>query len=257
MNVFGIKDKLTIPSLIFLLSLFSEGRSFTKTSSHDVQSNRDSIVIEMRQVLDEEFKSWYPLSIDTVYGGFYSDLSDKWELFGPQNKFIVTQARHVWSTANASMFYQKDNTLRNVAGHGMRFLKDVMWDKEFGGFYDLVTRQGEPIKEDGSIIKRAYGNAFAIYGLAAYYRASGDTAALKLAQETFWWLEKHSYDPQYGGYFQFMTREGIPFPDGFRYLPPKDDIGFQDGYRIVPPKDQNSSIHLLECFTELYKVWPD
>jgi mannobiose 2-epimerase len=32
---------------------------------------------------------------------------------------------------------------------------------------------------------------------------------------------------------------------------------FIEGYKASPPKDQNSSIHILECFTELYKVWPD
>ncbi len=155
---------------------------------------------------------------------------------------IVTQSRHIWSTANACMFYQKDNALRKVAGYGVQFLKHKIWDKEFGGFFNLVSREGEPLKEFGEIIKTAYGNAFAIYGLAAYYRASGDTAALKLAQETFWWLEKHSYDPHHGGYYQFMSQDGIPF---------------REGYKASPPKDQNSSIHILECFTELYEVWPD
>jgi len=245
MKLFQIKGRTPQFPLLLLIILFSlliTEDACTKNLQSAFAVNRDTIAIEMQQVLGDEFKCWYPLSIDTLYGGFYSDLDDNWELNGRQDKFIVTQARHVWSTANAAMFYQKDNTLRKISGHGVRFLKDIMWDQEYGGFYDLVTRQGEPIKEDGSIIKRAYGNAFAIYGLAAYFRASGDTTALKLAQETFWWLEKHSYDPRYGGYFQFLNRDGIPF---------------QDGYGNVPPKDQNSSIHLLECFTELYKVWPD
>jgi mannan endo-1,4-beta-mannosidase len=52
-----------------------------------------------------------------------------------------------------------------------------------------------------------------------------------------------------------MSRDGIPFMEG--YLPPRSENRFQDGYINVPPKDQNSSIHLLESFTELYKVWPD
>ncbi|MGA9120244.1 MAG: AGE family epimerase/isomerase, partial [Bacteroidota bacterium] len=69
-----------------------------------------------------------------------------------------------------------------------------------------------------------------------------DTAALHLAQETFRWLEAHSHDSVYGGYFQFLSREGAPFVDG---------------YHGTPPKDQNSSIHILECLTELYTVWPD
>jgi mannobiose 2-epimerase len=206
------------------------------------QPSRDTIYYEMQRLLKDEFAKFYPLSIDTVYGGFFSDINYKWELEGPQNKMIVTQARHVWSTANATHYFQKDTTLLKIADHGFIFLKNKMWDKEYGGFYDLVDRYGEPIKESGTIIKRAYGNAFAIYGLAAYYHASGDTVALELAKETFRWLEKHSYDYSFGGYFQFLQRDGTPL---------------KEGYRGAPPKDQNSTIHILEAFTELYKVWPD
>ena len=228
--------------LTILFSRCTMGRTPTANPADSMKTDRSVITAELQRVLDDEFKLWYPLSIDTTDGGYFSDINYKWELDGVQNKMIVTQARHIWSASNAAMFYQKDNYLRTVAAHGVEFLKNKMWDQEFGGFYDLVDRRGEPFKENGKIVKRAYGNAFAIYGLAAYYRASGDTVALRLAQETFQWLDKHSYDPQYGGYFQFMSRDGTPFPDG---------------YEGVAPKDQNSMIHLLECFTELYKVWPD
>jgi mannobiose 2-epimerase len=91
-------------------------------------------------------------------------------------------------------------------------------------------------------MKDAYGNAFAIYGLSAYYRVSGDTSALNLARKTFLWLDRHSYDKQFGGYFQFLEADGTPL---------------KNGLNGVPPKDQNSSIHLLEAFTELYRIWPD
>jgi mannobiose 2-epimerase len=206
------------------------------------QTDRNIICTEMQQVLDKELNRWYPLCIDTACGGYYSDINFRWELEGPQDKMIVTQARHVWSTANAALFYQKDNVLRTMGAHGVEFLRDKMWDHEYGGFYDLVSREGEPRPEGGQIIKRAYGNAFAIYGLAAYYGASGDTAALRLAKEAFAWLEKHSHDPVHGGYFQFMSRDGTPLTSG---------------YGNTPPKDQNSTIHLLEAFSELYRVWPD
>ncbi|MBP8975404.1 MAG: AGE family epimerase/isomerase, partial [Bacteroidetes bacterium] len=115
---------------------------------------------EMRAALDTEFACWYPRSIDTVYGGFLSDFNYMWLPQGVQNKMIVTQARHVWSATNAAMFYQKDTTFRAIAAHGIRFLQTKMWDNEFGGFYDLVTREGNPILENGRIIKRAYGHAF-------------------------------------------------------------------------------------------------
>jgi mannobiose 2-epimerase len=197
----------------------------------------------MKILLEQEYTKWYPLTLDTVYGGYFSDLNYKWELEGRQDKMIVTQARHVWSTSNAVLYYQKDSDkFHKVAEHGFKYLRDVMWDKEYGGFYNLVNREGEPIRDNGEIIKQVYGNAFAVYGLAAYYKAFGDTAALNLATQTFNWIEKHSYDPVYGGYFEFMKRDGTALKDGFAG---------------TPSKDQNCAIHLLEGFAELYKVWPD
>jgi cellobiose epimerase len=213
------------------------------TSPASVQSDSTGIrclSAELRSALDREFRCWYPAAIDSTCGGFYSDLNSRWEVEGVQNKMIVTQARHVWAASNATLFYGINSALRDVARHGLRYLQEVMWDPEFGGFYWLVDRGGRPIHEDGRIVKRAYGNAFAIYGLAAYYHAFGDPASLDLAKKTFSWLESHSYDPDHGGYFQFLTREGEPLREGF------DE----------PPKDQNSTIHLLEAFAELYRVWP-
>ena len=228
--------------LILLATSVATNWAATQFKSDKHNMEKDSIRLEMQRVLINEFRLWYPLSIDPLYGGFFSDINYNWEVTGQQTKMIVTQARHVWSTANASMYYKDDTTLLPISRNGIEFLREKMWDKDFGGFYDLVTRRGDPIRENGKIVKRAYGNAFAVYGLAANFKASGDTAALSLAQETFRWLEKHCYDPQNGGYFQFTSREGVPFVDGC------------DG---APPKDQNSTIHLLEAFTELYSVWPD
>jgi mannobiose 2-epimerase len=118
-----------------------------------------------------------------------------------------------------------------------------MWDEEYGGFFQNVNRRGDPLDST----KTAYGNAFAIYGLSALYDASGDSAALNLAQKTFYWLEEHSYDPVHGGYFQVLTREGEIVPYGEP----------TESFSPAGLKDQNSSIHLLEAFTSLYQIWPD
>jgi mannobiose 2-epimerase len=201
-----------------------------------------AIALQMESVLDTEIEKWFPLCVDTLYGGFLSDLDYSWAPSGRQDKMIVTQARHIWSASHVAMYRRGDRPLLAAAAHGFRFLREKMWDRKYRGFYDLVTRTGEPSGRDGMIVKTAYGNAFAIYGLSAYFKASGDTAALALAREAFMWLEHHSYDSLNGGYYQFISREGEPFHDGFRG---------------TPPKDQNSTIHLLESFTELYGVWPD
>jgi len=202
------------------------------------------IADEMQPFLqDQMLRKWYPLVVDSVHEGYLSDFNYRWEPDGPQNKMIVTQARHVWTASRAAEFTEAEATYLPVADHGAQYLRTVMWDQQDGGFYNLVTREGTVIAGDeGEIIKRGYGNAFAIYGLAAYYRVSGNEQALQLAKEAFRWLDDHSHDPEYGGYFQFMARDGTPFTSG---------------YQGTPPKDQNSSIHLLEAFTELYQVWKD
>ena len=185
---------------------------------------------------------WYPLVIDTEYGGFLSDFDYKWDPDGPQDKMIVSQARHVWTLSKLAQWYP-DESYAEYATHGVKFLKNVMWDQEFGGFHSLVKQDGQSVSNvQWGGHKTAYGNSFGIYGLAAYVMATKDTEALEFAKQAFRWLDAHSYDPVYGGYFQFLTREGDPLTLGF------------EG---TPAKDQNSSIHLLEAFSELYQVWPN
>jgi mannobiose 2-epimerase len=231
--------------VLFMSVTWINSECFSRNYMNDNEDN-ETLLVEMKNILMDEFDLWYPLVIDSEQGGFFSDVNYKWELEGSQNKMIVTQSRHIWSVSNLLNqlpgFYPDKNLMLKAGAHGFRFLQEKMWDKEFGGFYDLVDRSGTPLKENNVIIKRAYGNSFAIYALAAYYKCSGDSSALELAKKTFAWLDKNSFDPLYGGYFQFLSKQGVPFKKGFGN---------------APPKDQNSSIHLLEAFTELYSVWPD
>jgi mannobiose 2-epimerase len=183
----------------------------------------------------ELLDTWYPKAIDKEYGGFLSSFTYDFKPTGDQRKMIVTQARHTWTNAKASLRYPEEKHFKEGARHGYEFLRDVMWDSTYGGFYWLVERDGTPVKED--TLKTAYGNAFGLFALAAYYKSSGDPEAYQFAKQAFEWLERHSHDPEYKGYFQDLRRDGTPVSGSY--------------------KDQNSSIHLLEAFTELYQIYPD
>ncbi|WBL41863.1 AGE family epimerase/isomerase [Algoriphagus halophytocola] len=215
-------------------------------SSPEREENpKEILALQMEEHLKTEvLDKWYPQAMDTLDGGFYSNFSYDFKLEEKQEKMIVTQSRHVWTNAKASLKYPKVEYYKTGAKHGFKFLKDKMWDYEYGGFHWLVDKQGKQI---GNPMKTAYGNAFGIYALAAYYGASEDESALALAKEAFLWLDKHAHDSINGGYFQHLA------PDGTPILRPEDTPSTSDlGY-----KDQNSSIHILEAFTELYQVWPD
>ena len=225
--------------LLFLILSCSGPKKKTVDPNEKIRS-------ELSESLNKQLlEVWYPRTIDSISGGFLSDFDYKWDMKGPQNKMIVTQSRHIWTCSSVAEFYPEKKThYLKIAGHGFQFLKDKMWDPKLGGFFNLVEREGNVLKSGKTerIMKDAYGNAFAIYGLSTYVRVSGDTTALSLAKKAFLWLDRHSYDPQFGGYFQFLEADGTPL---------------KSGLNGVPPKDQNSSIHLLEAFTALYQVWPD
>jgi mannobiose 2-epimerase len=231
-------------SLVITLSTVMSVLHLSSGPEQEITTDRLAIASEMEEVLTKGMMDiWYPLCIDKEFGGYLTGFDKDWNPKDRQTKFIVTQARHTWATAQMAKMYPENEKYREYIKHGYEFLREKMWDKEYGGYFTMTNREGKVIENERyELTKQAYGNAFAIYGLAAYFEISGDSSALELAIKSFRWLDKHSHDQEYGGYFQFMLRDGTPL---------------RDGHRGTPPKDQNSSIHLIEGFTELYKVWKD
>ncbi len=240
---------INIQKTILVLAFFGCRVGFSQKDQklQEMSRERRSVAMAMEKSLVHDLLDiYYPRSQDTVYGGFLSTFSFDSRPTGNQDKMIVTQSRHTWTTSKAALRYPKKLYYRKEATAGFHFLADKMWDKQYGGFYTLVTRKGE-IRPSDPANKEAYGNAFALYALASYYQLTHDTAALALAKKTFYWLEAHSHDPVNKGYFQHMNRDGEPVRRTANTA-----VTAETGY-----KDQNSSIHLLEAFTELYEEWKD
>ncbi len=227
-----------LPSFLALLCCSCQSKSAPAPTA-----TIETLVTEFEHAEQELLAAWYPKVLDHEFGGYLTDFDADWQLDGPQRKMIVTQARHVWTASQLAMRYPENSSFLEIARHGYNFLKDVMWDAEHGGFFTLVSQAGEPVREEGyNAYKTAYGNAFGIYALAAFVQATEDPEALAFTQQAFQWIDTHSHDAEQLGYFQFLDRAGTPLKSGLNQ---------------TPPKDQNSSIHLLEAFTELYQAWPD
>jgi len=237
----AINNKIRLNFVAFFITIM-----ITALNAADLKDVQKRINQSLRHDILE---TWYPLCVDTKEGGFLSSFSSDWQPENSQDKFLVNQTRHIWTLSAAAFFY-KDTIYRNMADQGFQFLKNCMRDSVYGGFYMLRSRSGEPVNYAYRDEKRAYGLAFAIYALSAYYQISKENEALKLAVETFQWLEKHSYDTDFGGYMEHLTRTGD-------WLEPSVTNSTAWDCRSSGWKDQNSSIHLLEAFTALYKIWPD
>ncbi|MEM8966137.1 MAG: AGE family epimerase/isomerase [Bacteroidota bacterium] len=211
--------------------------------------NRDSIYAQVSQNWNDILAAWYPRALDTVHSGYLANWSHDWQLAEQQNKMIVTQTRHLWTTSKVLKDRPNDALYQQATALGFDFLKNHMWDETNGGFYWLVNREGEPILEGDGQYKKVYGHAFGIYALAAYAQINDSEKVLSFAQEAFRWLDEHAHDSENGGYFSVFQQDGNP-------LTVEEQVA--DSLPVTwIYKEQNAGIHLMEAFTELYRVWPD
>ena len=91
------------------------------------------LIDEMENLLKSNILNvWYPRSVDKEFGGFLSDFSYDWQESGIHLKKTVTQARHIWTLSNVSEFFN-DDYYKEIAAHGVKFLKEVLWDSQYGG----------------------------------------------------------------------------------------------------------------------------
>ncbi len=172
---------------------------------------------------------------DDEYGGFTGIMDSDLNIDKKGEKGVILHSRILWFYSNAYMELKEPKLLDN-ARHAYEFLTEHCVDKEYGGVYWSMNYDGT-VKDD---MKHTYCQAFFIYALSSFYRASGDKNALKLAYEVMDLVERNSTDDV--AYLEKKSR------DWKREL--LNDELSENG--LMADKTMNTTLHLMEAYTELY-----
>lgn len=236
-----MKNSVSLLILVFFL-----------TNSSDCQENKNTAP-EQKKRLEQLKKEvtldltgnilpyWSAKMVDNVNGGFYGRIDRNDKVYPEAEKGGILNARILWTYSSAYRITGDTSYLR-LAKRAKEYIIAHFIDSQYGGAYLSLKADGTP----SNTRKQIYTNAFFIYGLSEYSRATGDKQALDEAINIFRLFERYAADREFNGYFEVFNREWERVRD--RMIGENSD---------KVEKTMNTSLHVMEAYANLFRVTGD
>ena len=158
-------------------------------------------------------------------GGFLEELDALGAPVASQRRNTLSQARLTYVFSHAYLL-SGDPALGEAARHGIAFLMRAARAPD-GGWFRTVSVDGATLDNT----RDAYDQAFVLFALAWYHRATKDASAIQLADATWRSMQTRLADAMHGGFFE-------------EFAPGRTEMKL--------PRRQNPHMHLLEALLALH-----
>ena len=234
-------NRIYLLTLVFLLS----GSVYCQDHSKITPEQKQKLEKLKKEVSDDLTKNilpyWTTRMVDNLNGGFYGRIDINNKVYPVAEKGGILNARILWTYSSAYRVTGDTSYLR-LAKRAKDYIISHFIDKVYGGAYLSLKADGIP----SNTRKQVYTNAFFIYALSEYSRATGDNQALNEAMKIFNLFEKYAADRESGGYFEVFSREWERIRE--RMIGESSD---------KDEKTMNTSLHVMEAYANLYRVSGD